>query len=97
MNRVDGGGYTPYLALHTVVAYVRVTTMAYRVLSLIVAVVLLVAAGLKMFGMSVSPVPQTGILHHPALTMAIVEWEVVLAGCLLLVRGGDQGWFATSR
>ena len=37
-----------------------------------------------MVGMSVSPIAQTGLLHHPSVTVAIVEWEVILAASLAL-------------
>ncbi|HVK12455.1 MAG TPA: MauE/DoxX family redox-associated membrane protein [Gemmataceae bacterium] len=74
--------------------------MTYRVLSTTVSLVLLAAAVGKLAGQSVSPLAQTGLLRHPGVTMAVVEWEILLGAALLarfrprLVRYLTLGTFA---
>lgn len=57
--------------------------MPYRILSIITAIVLLTAALFKFIGISLSPIAQVGILHHPALIVVAIEAEVVIAWWLL--------------
>ena len=74
--------------------------MIYRVLSIAVGLVLVAAAVGKFLGLSVSPLARTGMLHHPTVTMAVVEWEILLGAALLarfrprLVRYLTLGTFA---
>lgn len=58
--------------------------MAYFLLSSAVAFILLAAATLKIIGMSISPVAETGIGLHPVFTIALIELEILLGVSLLL-------------
>lgn len=55
---------------------------------------LLAAAGLKLYGLSVSAVPQVGWFAQPWVQLAAVEWELVLG--LWLLSGAHQrgAWLA---
>lgn len=55
----------------------------YRILSTVIGFVLLAAAFLKLMGLAISPVAQTGILHHPAIVVMIIEGELIVGACLL--------------
>ncbi|HEY8505848.1 MAG TPA: MauE/DoxX family redox-associated membrane protein [Gemmataceae bacterium] len=57
----------------------------YRVLAIVLGSVLLLAAGLKLYGLQVSAVPRAGPLYAPWVQMAVLQWEVVLG--LWLVSG----------
>lgn len=56
---------------------------------------LLTAAGLKLAGRDVSPVPQVGWFSMPTIQVAAAEWEIVLG--IWLLSGAYQlgAWFAS--
>jgi hypothetical protein len=61
-------------------------TVTHTLLTTTVALTLAAAAGLKLFGLAVSPVPETGWLLSPGLQVLLVQFEIALALWLL------SGW-----
>jgi hypothetical protein len=61
---------------------------------LTLGVLLLAAAGLKLYGLSVSAVPQVGWFAQPWVQLAAAEWELILG--LWLLSGSHQrgAWLA---
>jgi hypothetical protein len=57
----------------------------YAIVRIVLGVLLLAAAGLKLYGLSVSAVPRVGWFAQPWVQLAAVEWELVLG--LWLVSG----------
>jgi hypothetical protein len=56
----------------------------FSVVARLLGILLLVAAGLKVWGLGVDPVPGTGVFSAPELQIAFVEFEVALAVWLCL-------------
>jgi hypothetical protein len=65
-----------------------------RAVLLLLGVLLLTAAGLKLYGLNVSPVAQYGSFSTPWLQMAAVEWEIVLGLWLLSGAYRTLAWAA---
>jgi hypothetical protein len=57
---------------------------------------LLAAAGLKLAGQHVSPMPQTGWVSQPMVQLAAAEWEIVLGLWLLSGRFQAASWLAAT-
>ena len=55
---------------------------------------LLAAAGLKLYGLSVSAVPQVGWFAQPWVQLAAVEWELILGLWLLSGTRQRGAWLA---
>ncbi len=51
-----------------------------RSVAVALGLVLVVAAGLKLYGLSVSPLPSIGRLSVPGLQMAVVSAELFVGG-----------------
>jgi hypothetical protein len=56
--------------------------------------ILLGAAGLKLYGLNVQPFARHGVLLDPSIQIAVVEWELVLGIWLIIRRGRFAAWFA---
>ncbi len=65
-----------------------------RVIAIGLGLLLLAAAGLKLYGQSVSAVPAVGWFATPWLQMAAAEWEVVLGLWLLSGAARRGAWLA---
>lgn len=52
-------------------------------LAVIIGVLLLTAAGLKLYGLSYAPVPRSGVLSSASVQTALVAWEILLGIWLL--------------
>ena len=66
----------------------------YTIVRIVLGVLLLAAAVLKLYGLSVSAVPRVGWFAQPWVQLAAVEWEAVL-GLWLLIGAHPRGsWFA---
>ena len=59
-----------------------------------VGVLLLATAALKLYGLSVSAVPQVGWFSQPQVQLIAAEWELVLGAWLLSGIGGRASWVA---
>jgi hypothetical protein len=57
-------------------------------------VLLLAAAGLKLYGLGVSSVPRVGWFSQPWVQLLAAEWELVLAGWLLSGARPRLSWLA---
>lgn len=68
--------------------------MVRRGASILIGLLLLAAAGLKVYGLNVQPVAQHSILFHPTVQFAAVEWEIVLGAWLLSGRWPTEAWAA---
>jgi hypothetical protein len=66
----------------------------FTVVRLTLGMLLLAAAGLKLYGLSVSAVPQVGWFAQPWVQLAAAEWELILG--LWLLSGSHQrgAWLA---
>jgi hypothetical protein len=62
---------------------------------LAVGFVLLTAAGLKLYGLNVSPFAQYGWLAAPRIQVVVVEWEIVLGVWLVSGRFPRGAWLAS--
>lgn len=69
--------------------------MAYTIVSPLVGLLLLTAAGLKLLGGAVSPVAQLGRFAAPSFQMALILWEVLL-GLWLISRVERVGAWAVA-
>lgn len=65
-----------------------------RVVLALLGILLLAAAGLKLYGLNVSPFAQYGSFSTPWLQMAAVEWEIVLGLWLLSGAYRIGAWVA---
>jgi len=57
-----------------------------------VGLLLLGAAGLKLFGQAVSPVPQTGAIATPTLQAALILWECLLGLWMIAGAARLEAW-----
>ncbi len=64
-----------------------------RILAGAVGLILLTAAGLKLNGLNVSPIPAVGTLSSPRLGIAVAAWEILL-GLWLNFRYDAFAWLA---
>jgi hypothetical protein len=71
-----------------------VPTLRFRYVRIVLGVLLLLAAGLKLYGMDVSPFAQYGRLMNPTVQVAAIEWETVLGLWLLTGRKPLGAWLA---
>jgi hypothetical protein len=55
---------------------------------------LLAAAGLKLYGLSVSAIPRVGWFSQPWVQLAVVEWELILGLWLLSGSYPRGAWLA---
>jgi hypothetical protein len=69
---------------------------ATRLVSILVATVLLTAAGLKLYGLNVSPVPRSGFLSSPTVQTVVVAWEILLGIWLLVGTVPALAWLAAA-
>jgi hypothetical protein len=67
-----------------------------RIVSVLVGVLLLTAAGLKLYGQRVSPVPRSGFLSSPTVQTVVVAWELLLGIWLLVGTAPALAWVAAS-
>src|SRR4051794_36300532 len=68
----------------------------FLVVRIVLGVLLLTAAGLKLYGMNVTAVPRVGWLATPRVQLVAAEWELILG--LWLLSGARQAgaWVATT-
>jgi hypothetical protein len=57
---------------------------------------LVTSAGLKLFGMGVTPLPETGWFSSPRLHLAATQWEFVLAAWLFSGQAQPASWLAAA-
>lgn len=67
----------------------------FTVARLVLGILLLIAAGLKLYGLSVSAVPRVGWFAQPWVQLAAVEWEVILGLWLLSGASPRGSWLAS--
>jgi hypothetical protein len=60
----------------------------------LLGLILLAAAGLKLYGLQFQPFAQHGLLLQASVQIAIVEWEIVLGLWLLSGFARAGAWFA---
>jgi hypothetical protein len=58
--------------------------------------ILIAAAGLKLYGLQIQPFAQHGLLLNESVRMAIVEWEIVLGLWLISGYARAGAWFAAT-
>jgi hypothetical protein len=66
----------------------------FAIVRIAIGSLLLVAAGLKLYGLSVSAIPRVGWFSQPWVQLAAVEWELVLGIWLLSGAYLRGAWFA---
>lgn len=67
---------------------------ANRLIAITLGLLLLATAGLKLYGLNVTPVPQIGGFSAPWVQVAAVEWESLLGLWLLSGRYKVGAWWA---
>ena len=75
------------------VASTRPVKPLVRGVAVVLGLVLIAAAGLKLYGLRVSPVPAVGSFASPRLGVAVAAWEIVL-GLWLIARFDALAWLA---
>jgi hypothetical protein len=65
----------------------------YAVISRCIGVLLLTAAGLKLWGLRVDAVPSLGVLSSPEFKVGLIEFEVFLGVWLLSGKATVVAWF----
>jgi hypothetical protein len=70
----------------------RLPASGFRLTSLLIASLLLVAATLKLYGVSVSPVPSVGWLALPQLQFTTILWEIGLGLWLISSLSRFSAW-----
>ncbi len=66
--------------------------LRYRVIGTALGVLLLTAAGLKIYGLRVDAVPSLGILSSPEVKVGLIEFEIFLGVWLLSGKGPIGSW-----
>ncbi len=69
------------------------TELAQRIVQLALGGLLLGAAGLKLYGQSVSALPSVGLFAAPSVQFAAVLWELCLGMALIVGIGRSVLWF----
>jgi hypothetical protein len=65
-----------------------------RTILALVGAVLVAAAGLKLAGLAISPIPAVGPFSSPRLGVAVAAWELLLGAWLLSGQERILGWLA---
>lgn len=65
-----------------------------RIVRVLVGLFLIVVAGLKLYGLSVSAMPRTGILASPTIQSLVIGWELLLGVWLLSGIARTLSWRA---
>lgn len=68
----------------------------FRYLASFIGIILLTAAGLKLYGMAVDPVAKVGLLSVPWFQALIVIFELLLGCWLLSGRNSAEAWLVTA-
>lgn len=74
--------------------WVIVVSMRYELSRLVIGVLLLTAAGLKLYGLNVSAVPRVGWFAQPWVQLTAAEWEIILGVWLLGRAFPVTSWLA---
>ena len=90
MGAVD---HLPLSASRTV-SYAPASSAIVRGVAVALGLVLVVAAGLKLYGLNVSPLPGIGWLSVPGVQMAVVAAELLVGFWLLSGTAKPYAWLA---